>query len=135
MFNVDETTGAITISQGDTGSFELEAERTDGEPWTENDRATFCVKQGEETVLERIYRLDNPDEDETLANGLIRIDLHNSDTKGLAPASYTWEMRFDIGAYMDGSGKLISGDGIDTPGIDGNGDPMPFTVKPVQYYI
>ena len=135
MFNVEELTGAITISQGDTGSFELEAERTDGEDWTADDRAVFTLKMNDEIVMERIYRLDNPDEDATLANGLIRIDLHNSDTKDLTPGSYTWEMRFSIGAYTDGGGEIVSGDSIDTPGMDGGGEPMPFVIKPVQKYI
>ena len=40
-----------------------------------------------------------------------------------------------IGAYFNTDGRVISGNGVDTPGMDGNGDPMPFTVKPVQYKI
>lgn len=135
MFNVEELTGEITISQGDTGSFEVEAEREDGEPWTEYDRATFCLMSGNETILERVYRLDNPEEDDTLANGLIRIEFTNAQTKALAVGSYSWEMRFAIGAYMGTGGRVVSGDGVDTPGPDGRGNTMPFTVKPVQYKI
>ena len=135
MFTVEEKTGAITLSQGDTGSFEVEAQRDDGEEWTDEDRATFCLKSGDEVILERIYRLDNPDDDETLANGLIRVEFTNAQTKAISPGSYTWEMRFATGAYLNNSGRVISGDGVDTPGVDGSGDPMPFTVKPVQYAI
>ena len=134
MFLLEELTGAVTLNQGDTGSIEVEAERMDGEAWTEYDRATFCLKSGDDVILERVYRLDNPEDDETLANGLIRIEFTNAQTKALSPGSYTWEMRFAIGAYL-GSGRVISGDGVDTPGIDGNGEPMPFTVKGVQYKI
>ena len=135
MFNIEEKTGAVTLSQGDTGSYEIEAEREDGEAWTENDRATWCLKAGDEVIWERIYRLDNPEDDETLENGVIRIEFTNAQTKALAAGSYTWEMRFAIGAYFNTGGRVISGNGVDTPGMDGNGDPMPFTVKPVQYKI
>ena len=132
MFLVEELTGAVTLNQGDTGSYEIEAERDDGEPWTEYDRMTWCLKMGDDVILERVYRLDNPDEDDTLANGVVRIEFTNAQTKALSPGSYTWEPRFMIGAYM-ADGRVISGDGVDTPGLDGQGDPMPFNVKPVQY--
>ena len=132
MFLVEELTGAVTLNQGDTGSYEIEAERDDGEPWTEYDRMTWCLKMGDDVILERVYRLDNPEEDDTLANGVVRIEFTNAQTKALSPGSYTWEPRFMIGAYM-ADGRVISGDGVDTPGLDGQGDPMPFNVKPVQY--
>ena len=132
MFLVEELTGAVTLNQGDTGSYEIEAERDDGEPWTEYDRMTWCLKMGDDVILERVYRLDNPEEDDTLANGVVRIEFTNAETKALSPGSYTWEPRFMIGAYM-ADGRVISGDGVDTPGLDGQGEPMPFNVKPVQY--
>lgn len=132
MFLVEELTGAVTLNQGDTGSYEIEAERDDGEPWTEYDRMTWCLKAGDEVILERVYRLDNPENDDTLANGVVRIEFTNAQTKALSPGSYTWEPRFMIGAYM-ADGRVISGDGVDTPGLDGQGEPMPFNVKPVQY--
>ena len=132
MFLVEELTGAVTLNQGDTGSYEIEAERDDGEPWTEYDRMTWCLKMGDDVILERVYRLDNPDEDDTLANGVVRIEFTNAQTKALSPGSYTWEPRFMIGAYM-ADGRVISGNGVDTPGLDGQGEPMPFNVKPVQY--
>lgn len=132
MFLVEELTGAVTLNQGDTGSYEIEAERDDGEPWTEYDRMTWCLKAGDEVILERVYRLDNPENDDTLANGVVRIEFTNAQTKALSPGSYTWEPRFMIGAYM-ADGRVISGNGVDTPGLDGQGEPMPFNVKPVQY--
>ena len=135
MFDLDTVTGAVTLNQGDTGSYEVEAEREDGEDWTADDRATWCLKQGEEVIWERVYRLDNPDDDDTLANGRVRIEFTNAQTKQLAPGAYTWEMRYVTGAYLDGNGRVVSGDGVDTPGIDGKGEPMPFTVKSIQYEI
>lgn len=128
MFQVDYDTGAIVMSRGDTGSFELEAIREDRQSWTENDRAVFTLRAPNgETVIERIYRLD----DQT-NNGVIVIEFHNQDTDQLEPGTYTWEMRFVAGIYMDSSGKIINGNFIRTPGIDGNGDPMPLTIKSVQ---
>lgn len=135
MFKIEELTGAVSLRQGDTGSFEVEAQREDGLPFTDEDRVTFCVKSGDETLLERVYRLDNPEEDPSLENGLVRIELTNADTRSLPVGNHSWEMRYAIGAYTNVSGRIVSGDGVDTPGIDGEGDPMPFAVKPIQYPI
>ena len=43
MFNVDYSTGAIEMNVGDTGSFQIAATRSDDEPWTGDDVATFTV--------------------------------------------------------------------------------------------
>lgn len=134
MFDVQELDGSVTVSQGDTGSWEIEAQRDDGEDWTADDLAVMSICMGDDVILERTYRLDNPEQDETLANGVIRVELSNADTSAIPPGSYTWEMRYIIGAYTDGE-EIVSGDGIDTPGMDGKGDPMSFTVKPVQRKI
>ena len=134
MFNVEELTGEVSLSQGDTGSFEVEAQRDDGEAFTDEDRATFCVMNGDDVLMERVYRLDNPEEDETLGNGIIRIELTNADTRALPVGNYTWEMRYAIGAYTV-NGRVVSGDGVDTPGVHGDGEAMPFNVKGVQYKI
>lgn len=129
MFQVDYDTGAIEISKGDTGSFELEAIREDRQAWGENDRAVFTVRGASgENVIERVYRLDS----ETPGNGVIVIEFHNEDTDQLDPGTYTWEMRFVAGQYTDSEGKIINGNFIRTPGIDGNGDPMPLIIKSVQ---
>lgn len=135
MFDLKPETGAITLSKGDTASFEVEAVREDGVPFTSDDRAVFSIYQDVTPVIERIYTLDN-DEDETLGNGVFRVELTNADTDSLAAGNYTWEVRYTVGAYFDQeTGRVVSGDAIDTPGIDGNGNPMPFVLKPVQYHI
>ena len=135
MFDLNPETGAVTLSKGDTASFEIEAIREDGVPFTEYDRAVFSIYQDVKPVMERIYTLDN-DDDDTLGNGVFRVELTNADTDSLAAGSYTWEVRYTVGAYFDQeTGRVVSGDAIDTPGIDGSGNPMPFTLKPVQYHI
>jgi len=129
MFQVDYDTGAIVISKGDTGSFELEAIREDRIAWDEEDRAVFTVKgPSGENVIERVYRLDS----DPPGNGIIVIEFHNGDTDQLDPGIYTWEVRFVGHKYTNADGKIINGNFIRTPGIDGNGDPMPLTIKSVQ---
>ena len=134
MFDLNTATGAITLSKGDTASWEIELARVDGVAFTEDDRAVFSLYRDGAPVMERIYTLDNED-DETLGNGVIRIELTNADTDQLDPATYSWEIRVAINAYFDTAGRVISGDGVDTPGIDGSGNTMAFNLKPVQYNI
>lgn len=133
MFKVDYTTGAITMSVGDTGSFQVEAHRDDETDWTEDDRATLTIKNAEGSiVLERDYRLDD---DEGLGNGVIGIEFQNSDTDTWNPGIYSWEMRYIVNPYYDSNGKIIDGDIVRTPGIDGGGDPMPMILKAVYRNI
>lgn len=135
MFDINTQTGAVILSKGDTASFEVEAIREDGLPFTADDRAVFSIYMSGSPVIERIYTLDN-DEDETLGNGVFRVELTNADTDSLAPGDYTWEVRYAVTAYIDQeTGRVVSGDAIDTPGIDGKGEPMSFTLKQVQYQI
>lgn len=130
MFRIDTETGAIELNVGDTGSFELEAHRDDDTDWTEDDRAVFTVRSAAgANVIERLYRLDD---DEGLGNGVILVELHNDDTDDLAAGAYTWEVRFVVNPYYDTDGRIIDGDIVQTPGIDGNGNPMTLTLKSVQ---
>lgn len=133
MFIVNEDNGSVTMNVGDTGAWFVQGERDDGEPFTEDDRAVFTVKDASDTiVLERIYRLDD---DEGLGNGVIFIVLYNDDTDDWAPGSYTYEIRYVINPYYNDKGEIVSGDIVDTPGIDGSGDPIHMTLKAVQKHI
>lgn len=135
MFSLNTENGEIVMNVGDTGSFEVEAERIDGEAWTEDDRATLSIKNAnKETVLERVYPLIDT-EDETLEPGVFRIEFHNNDTDSWEPGAYTWEIRYAIHPYYDEQGKIVDGDGVDTPGVKGDGNPMPMTLKAIQYPI
>ena len=128
MFSVNFDTGAITMNVGDTGSFELEAHRDDGTDWTEDDRAVFTVRGATgANVMERVYRLD----DVELGNGVILVELHNDDTDNLTPGTYSWEVRFVVHPYYSADGQIIDGDIVQTPGINGRGDPMSLTLKSV----
>lgn len=129
MFAVDPSNGMIEMNVGDTGSFELIGARDDGDLFTEYDRAVFSIKnQAAEMVIERVYALDNDE----LGNGHVLIQFNNADTDHLIPGSYTWEVRFVVNPYYDTSGRIVDGDIVSTPGIDGKGNPMPMTLKAVQ---
>ena len=128
MFNVDYSTGAIEMNVGDTGSFQIAATRSDDEPWTEDDVATFTVRNNAgEDVITRNYALN----DDTLGNGVISIEFQNSDTDQLPAGTYSWEMRYVINALYDASGRVVDGDIVRTPGVDGKGNPMSMTLKSV----
>lgn len=131
MFRVNYETGEIVMNVGDTGSFEVKGERDDLTPWTDDDRAVFTVRNAAgENVITRVYGLN----DEELGNGVILIEFHNGDTDDLDPGSYSWELRFVVNPYYDGE-TIVDGDIVRTPGADGNGDPMPMTLKGVQAFI
>lgn len=129
MFAVDYTTGAIEMNIGDTGSFQVEAHRSDGEDWTDDDVATFTVRNGAgEDVIVRDYGLN----DQTLGNGIIAIEFQNHDTDQLPAGGYTWEIRYVVNALYNAAGQVVDGDIVRTPGVDGNGNPMNLTLKSVM---
>lgn len=131
MFRVDETTGQVTMNVGDTGAWFIAGARDDDVPFTADDRAVFTVKDGAGTIkLVREYGLA----DANLGNGVIHVQLDNNDTDEWPAGSYTYEVRFVVNPYREG-GEITSGDIVDTPGIDGNGDPIPMTLKAVQAKI
>ena len=101
MFDVNLDTMAITMHQGDTGSFKIGATRENETAWTEDDRMLFTVKNGQgETVLQRIYRLDDQYD---LGNGKVLVEFHHDDTDEWDPGTYTTELRFDVSPIWDGS--------------------------------
>lgn len=131
MFIVDETTGKVEMNVGDTGSWFIDGARDDDVPFTADDRAVFTIKNAaDEIVLDREYGLA----DENLGNGTIFVQLDNNDTDDWAPGSYTYEVRYIVDPYRK-NGEITSGDIVDTPGIDGKGDPIPMTLKGVQKHI
>lgn len=131
MFRVNYETGEIVMNVGDTGSFEVKGERDDQTAWTDDDRAVFTVRNAAgENVITRVYGLN----DDELGNGVILIEFHNDDTDHLDPGNYSWELRYVVNPYYDGE-TIVDGDIVRTPGADGNGDPMPITLKGVQAFI
>lgn len=129
MFAVDATTGTVEMNVGDTGAFLIAGARDDETAFTADDRAVFTIKNSTgEIVIERIYELD----DENLGNGVFLVEFHNNDTDHLDPGPYTYEVRWVVNPYYDTNGKIVNGDIVRTPGIDGKGNPLPMTLKAVQ---
>lgn len=111
MFEVNPTNAAVTMHCGDTGSYRVAASRSSGEPFDAVDRALYTVQDSAgKNVIEREYALD----DETLGNGVIRIEFHNSDTDTLPPGQYNTEIRYFIGPYRV-DGEIKDGNVVRTP--------------------
>ena len=108
MFNVDGY--AITLSRGDTGAMRVVAEATlEGEPFTfgADDRALFSIKNGQgEVVKEKVAQMTNNE---------FTVYFLNADTDKLAPATYSWDVRYIIHPYYDSAGRIIDGDQVITP--------------------
>lgn len=108
MFEVDGYN--IKLSRGDTGGLRVIAEATlGGEPFTfgPDDRALFSIKNGQgEIVKHKVAEMSD--------NAFIVYFL-NADTDSLAPASYSWDVRYIIHPYYDSSGRIIDGDQVITP--------------------
>ena len=51
------------------------------------------------------------------------------------PVLYTREVSVSGSGETMKKGEIVSGDIVDTPGIDGSGDPIPMTLKAVQKHI
>ena len=101
MFVFNDETCAITMHQGDTGSFKIGATREGGDEWTSDDRMLFTVKNGQgEIVMQRIYRLDDQYD---LGDGVVLIEFHNDDTDDWAQGSYSMERRYDLTPIWDGT--------------------------------
>ena len=101
MFNVNLDTMAITMHQGDTGSFKIGATRESGDEWTSADRMLFTVRNGQgEVVMQRIYRLDDQFD---LGNGKVLVEFHNDDTDTWDAGTYSTELRFDVSPIWDGT--------------------------------
>lgn len=109
MFSVDEATGNIQLSVGDTASFSITA---GGYTFAEEDRALFTVKDPSgEVVLERAYPLA----EEEPGNGVFIVQLANADTDYLQPGGYSWDVRYVLHPYYDEAGRIVSGDQVITP--------------------
>jgi len=101
MINVNLDTMAITMHQGDTGSFKIGATRESGDEWTSADRMLFTVRNGQgEVVMQRIYRLDDQFD---LGNGKVLVEFHNDDTDTWDAGTYSTELRFDVSPIWDGT--------------------------------
>lgn len=124
MFNVDGMN--ITLSVGDTGSVKF---ATSGYTFTANDAILFTVKDASNgIVFEKVFTnktgISNVDPIES--DGTFTVYFHNDDTDSRSAGSYTWDVRFVLGAYFNEAGKLTDGDQVITPV-----EPQVLTLLPV----
>lgn len=100
----------IQLSRGDTGAMRVVAEATlEGEPFTfsADDRALFSIKNGQgEVVKEKVAQMTDNE---------FTVYFLNADTDKLAPATYSWDVRYIIHPYYDSEGRIIDGDQVITP--------------------
>jgi hypothetical protein len=109
MFEVDST-GNITMHQGDTGSITVRAARRSGAEWTADDRMLLTVRSaGGNVVMQRIYRLDDA---WGLGDGVVLIEFHNDDTDKLETGPYQIERRYDVSPRWE-SGVAPTGRCVD----------------------
>lgn len=100
MFDVNKQTMAITMDQGDTGSFKFHAVKRSGAEWDERDRMLMTVTDPQGAiVMQRLYRMDDQWD---LGDGWILIEFHNADTENLS-GSYNVEIRFDLVPVWNGT--------------------------------
>lgn len=105
MFDVDAITKKITMHRGDTGEMTVTASGYSYEP---NDRALFTIKNSSGTeVIRREY---------AMTDNVFVVEFANSDTDGLTPGKYNWDVRYIVNPQYDASGNIDDGDAVSTPG-------------------
>lgn len=103
MFEISGT--RITITRGDTALLSITAE---GVALTKNDRAVFTVSRGNGGIL--MEKVAVPDRENR-----VLIPFLNSETQGWREGSYSWDVRYVLGALTDERGRVIDGDEVLTP--------------------
>ena len=97
----------IRLTRGDTAEILIRAEGVTFEP---EDRAIFTLKR-EARAREALVRLTAaPD-----ADGRCAFALQSGDTGALEPGAYWWDVRFVLGAKLDGAGDVTDGTAVITP--------------------
>lgn len=107
MFTVNYENGAVSLHQGDTGSYKVRARRKSGTDWTEDDRMLLTIWNGSEILIQRIYRLDD---DNGLGNGVVLLEFHNEDTDDLPVGNYSMERRYIVNPVWE----VATGESIPT---------------------
>lgn len=113
---VDKNTKAVTMHQGDTGSFWENLNLKSGNDFQDGDVAIFEMwKDGDrEPLIHREFNLQ-PDEptDINPGNGRFLIAFRNSDTDTLAPGSYPTELKVVL-VPVRNNGKVLDGNCVRT---------------------
>lgn len=113
-WDVNETTMAVTMHQGDTGAYTVTIELEDGEEFVDGDVAIYEVWQGDTRLIHREFNLQ-PDEPTytEYGDGVFLIAFRNSDTDTWDPGTYNTEIRVSLNPIRS-SGKVVDGDTVRT---------------------
>lgn len=102
MFQIDGST--IIMSRGDTGSVDIRATGCD---FAAADRALFTVKNKDGGIVKQgAYPIQD---------GVFTVHFLNEETDCLAPGEYSYDVRYVVSPYYDGSGNIVNGDQVITP--------------------
>ena len=114
MFDVNESTMAVTLHKGDTGAYTVTLELEDGESFVDGDVAIYEVWQGTNRLIHREFNLQ-PDEPTytEYGDGVFLIAFRNSDTDTWAAGSYNTEIRVSLNPIRS-SGAVVDGDTVRT---------------------
>lgn len=114
MFDVNESTMAVTLHKGDTGAYTVTLELEDGEEFVDGDVAIYEVWQGTNRLIHREFNLQ-PDEPTytEYGDGVFLIAFRNSDTDTWAAGSYNTEIRVSLNPIRS-SGAVVDGDTVRT---------------------
>jgi len=114
MFDVNESTMAVTLHKGDTGAYTVTLELEDGEEFVDGDVAIYEVWQGTNRLIHREFNLQ-PDEPTytEYGDGVFLIAFRNSDTDTWAAGSYNTEIRVSLNPIRS-SGSVVDGDTVRT---------------------
>lgn len=114
MFDVNESTMAVTMHQGDTGAYTVTLELEDGEEFVDGDVAIYEVWQGGTRLVHREFNLQ-PDEPTytEYGDGVFLIYFRNSDTDTWTPGAYQTEIRVSLNPIRS-SGAVVDGDTVRT---------------------
>lgn len=114
MFNYDVNTMQITLHRGNTGTVPF---KITGHDFTgETAVAYFCMKQGSTVVKEGYYPLDS--------TGEFTVEFVNTDTDGLAPGTYEYDVHVVLDPVYDDNDNVVDGTFVRTMM-----DPIPIIVK------
>lgn len=114
MFDVNESTMAVTLHKGDTGAYTVTLELDDGEDFVDGDVAIYEVWQGTNRLIHREFNLQPDDPTYTeYGDGVFLIAFRNSDTDTWAAGSYNTEIRVSLNPIRS-SGAVVDGDTVRT---------------------
>ena len=119
MVQIDER-GNITLPRGDTMTFTLTLENVS---FPEGSVAVFAVRNGNETVLSKIFPIDEDNE--------IVVRVANSDTRDLPLGRYRWDVRLITNPEYDENNHIRAEDEGDDVISLFSGDMPKFILKEV----